>query len=63
MCTPVGRAGDTVDPAAMAQADTVDTRQGDPLEGTPQVNRLDTRLGALSLISLDIAAKEPARRP
>jgi hypothetical protein len=57
------RAADTVDPAAMAQADTVDTRRGDLLQSTPQVNRWDTRLGILLLISLDIAAKELARRP
>jgi hypothetical protein len=52
-----------VDPAAMAQADTLDTRRGDLLQSTPQVNRWDTQLGTLFLISLDIAAKEPARPP
>ena len=58
MCVPVGRAEDTVDPAAMAQADTVDTRRGDLLQDTPQV----IRLGTPSLIFLDITAKEPGRR-
>ena len=58
MCVPVGQAGDTVDPVAMAQADTVDIRRGDLLQGTLQV----IRLGTLSLISLDITAKELARR-
>ena len=51
------RAVHTVDPVAMAQADTVDTCRGDLLQGTPQV----IRLGTLSLISLDITAKELAR--
>jgi hypothetical protein len=58
VCAPVGRAEDTVDPAAMAQADTVDARRGDLLQDTPQV----IRLGTLSLVSLDIAPKEPGRR-
>ena len=47
-----------MDPAAMVQADAVDTRRGDLLQGAPQV----IRLGTLSLISLDITAKELARR-
>jgi len=49
-----------VDPvAAMALAGTLDTRRGGLLQRTPQVIRLDTRSDTLSLIFLDITAKEP----
>jgi hypothetical protein len=58
VCALLGRAVDTVDPAGMAQADKLDTCREDLLQGTPQV----IRLGILSLISLDITAKEPVRR-
>ena len=43
----------------MALAGTLDTRRGGLLQRTPQVIRLDTRSDTLSLMFLDIAAKEP----